>query len=564
MRVALACAFFINPDILLLDEPTNHLDLPSVLWLENKLRGYKGSFLLVTHDRTLLENVVSSVMLIQDFKLENYSCTFKEFEVKKEQNDKAREKQVEEFMRINRNVDANNPKYKIKLSYEKWLTARYERNILLEGKFTFSMPAPLPADEGVDQKEISLIKVDNLRFSYDAEKLPFIFDNPVNYEIKVGTRVGIMGPNGAGKSTFLKLITGKIQATSGSVVSHPNFVTAYFGQHSTKELDLDSTALDFMKKKFPKANVGQLKNHLTKTSVTDSIMESRLRNLSFSQRSCVIFAALTFVPPHLLIMDEPTNFLDLESVDSLAKAVNKFQGGLVIVTHNRDFLKKTVKSFLSIIPGAFLEFPTMKDAENATYSFITALQNGQYVDVQKAIQDNRGGGALHTEEDQAIRLARLNAQQQKAKDEADARANAEADAKAAAEAAEKERLAKLAALKTDWVAGDVAWAPSKGGKYVQVTVVRNTSMGVSCKLENGQVLLSEAKKLREKDPGATLENKPAPATAAAPAAGARGGRGGATARGGRGGPTAGGAGRGGAKTAAGGAGRGGAGGRGRK
>jgi hypothetical protein len=104
-------------------------------------------------------------------------------------------------------------------------------------------------------------------------------------------------------------------------------------------------------------------------------------------------------------------FLDLDSVDSLAKAANKFKGGLVIVTHNRDFLKRTASTFLSIIPGAFLEFPTMKDAERATYSFITALENGQAVDVKKAIQDNRGGGAIHNEKDQAIRIARLKAQQ---------------------------------------------------------------------------------------------------------------------------------------------------------
>jgi len=181
MRVALACAFFIDPDLLLLDEPTNHLDLPSVLWLENRLRAYKGSFLLVTHDRTLLENVVTSVMLIQEMKLDNYPTTFKEFEIQKEKNDKDKVKQVEEFMRVNRNIDCNNPKYKIKLQNEKWLEARYERGILLAGKFTFSAPAPLDLPEGIVlQSDITLIKVEDVRFSYDPEKLPFIFDTPIN------------------------------------------------------------------------------------------------------------------------------------------------------------------------------------------------------------------------------------------------------------------------------------------------------------------------------------------------------------------------------------------------
>lgn len=517
MRVALACAFFIDPDLLLLDEPTNHLDLPSVLWLENKLRGYKGSFLLVTHDRTLLENVVTSVMLIQDMKLENYSCSFKEFEIQKENNDKERVKQVEEFMRVNRNIDCNNPKYKIKQIYEKWLEARYERSILLAGKFTFSSPAPLEAAEGQLQSDISLIKVDNVRFSYDPEKLPFIFDTPISYEIKIGTRVGIIGPNGAGKSTLLKLITKKLEATSGTITTHPNFVTAYFGQHSTKELDLEKSAMDFMQWKFPKANAGVLRSHLAKTSVGDSIADTRMKNLSFSQRSCVIFAALTFVPPHLLIMDEPTNFLDLDSVDSLIQAANKFKGGLVIVTHNRDFLKKTAKTFVSIIPGAFLEFDNIKDAERATYSFITALENGGHVDVKAAIQENRGGGSIQSEADMKIRQAKLAAQQRKAREEAEA---AEAERQRIEnEKIEKEkaRAARQAALKTDWAAGEKAWAPIKG-KWVFVEVVRNVpAMGVTCKTPTGAMVMVEAKRMRSENPEGTEPTSPAASPAASPA-----------------------------------------------
>jgi len=316
-----------------------------------------------------------------------------------------------------------------------------------------------------------------------------------------------------------------------------------------------------MKWKFPGTNVGSLRGHLAKTGVGESIVESRMKNLSFSQRSCVIFAALTFVPPHLLIMDEPTNFLDLDSVDSLIKAVNKFKGGLVVVTHNRDFLKRTVSSFLSIIPGAFLEFSTMKDAERATYSFISALESGQHVDVKNAIMDNRGGGAVHTEQEQAMRAARLTAQQQKAKAEVEAAEAEKLRVEALAQEKEKARLAKLAALKDDWVAGDACWAPTKGGKWVPVVVVRNTSMGVTCKTESGEVMMTDAKKLRQESPE-TSGSKPAPAaggggsrgasgaakstgrggarggaqgakTAAGGNGGGRGGRGGAAARGGR-------------------------------
>jgi ABC-type molybdenum transport system ATPase subunit/photorepair protein PhrA len=473
-------------------------------------------------------------MLIQEFKLENYTCSFKEFEIQKEKNDKERIKHVEEFMRINKNIDCNNPKYKIKASYEKWLDSRFERDILLQGKFTFSAPAPLAAPEGKSQSDIELIKIDQVRFSYDPEKLPFIFETPISYTISAGTRVGIIGPNGAGKSTLLKLVTKKIFPTTGSIVHHPEFVTAYFGQHSTKELDLEKSAMEFMQWKFPKSNIGVLRSHLAKTSVGDSIADTRMKNLSFSQRSCVIFAALTFIPPHLLIMDEPTNFLDLDSVDSLIQAVNKFKGAIVIVTHNRDFLKKTVRTFISIIPGAFLEFQDIKDAERATYSFISALETGGQVDVKSAILENRGGGAVFSKEDQEIRDAKLAAQQRKAKAEVDAVEAEKARVEREAQEKEKLRLAKAAALRTDWTAGEKCWAPIKS-KWVPVEVVRNVpAMGVTCKTPTGDMIMVDAKRLRETNPEGSESTSASPNTPKnSPGAGR--GRGGAAKSAGRGG-----------------------------
>jgi ATPase subunit of ABC transporter with duplicated ATPase domains len=140
MRVALACSFFIKPDVLLLDEPTNHLDMPSVLWLENKLRGYSGSFLLVTHDRTLLENVVTSVMLIQDLGLVYYPCDFKEFQKRREKDDAKKEKMIQQFLARNTNMNPMNPLIKTANQYRAWLQARRDRDLLLQGKFTFQPP----------------------------------------------------------------------------------------------------------------------------------------------------------------------------------------------------------------------------------------------------------------------------------------------------------------------------------------------------------------------------------------------------------------------------------------
>lgn len=224
----------------------------------------------------------------------------------------------------------------------------------------------------------------------------------------------------------------------------------------------------------------------------------------------------------------------MDSVDSLIGATNKFSGGLVTVTHNRDFLKRCSKNFLSIVPGAFLEFGTMKAAERATYSFITAMEEGKAIDAKQAIAQNRGGGAVHSEEYLAESAQRLNLQQAKAKAEADA-IKAEEDRLAAITLAKEEkRKAKAAAAKVDWVAGDICFAPVKNS-YVQVTVVRNVpAMGVTVTLESGKTMMFDAKKLKE-TPDAVVDvpaAKPAPKKAAAGPAPTRGG---AAPRGGRGG-----------------------------
>jgi len=542
MRVALAAAFFIKPELLLLDEPTNHLDLPSVLWLENKLRGYKDAFLLVTHDRHLLENTVRSVLQIQDMKLIPYSCGFHDFEKEKKSADLAMADRIDKFLKKNQNIDPCSPEYKMKIRYQTWQQKQMARQIAMQGKFTFKAAPPLPCPAGMAQGEVVLLKLTNVRFSYDVEKgLPYIFDTPVNYEIRQDTRVGVMGPNGAGKSTLLKLITGKIFPTEGELYTNPDFTLAYFGQHSTKELKMEETPLEFMMSSFPKANKGDIIGHMEKTTIDKAEQNTRMANLSFSKRSCVIFSKLTFIPPHLLIMDEPTNFLDLDSVDALISAANKFPGALITVTHNRDFLKRTSKHFLSLVPGAFLQFSSMKDAERATYSFIDALERGEQVDHKTAIQENRGGGAIHTKEyleAQEKRRAALAAADKKRADEAAAKLAEEEAVKAAAVA---KLAAKVAAQKTDWAVGDKAWAPVPSGKitvWVQGVVKRNIpAMGVTVEMPDGKNVLVDAKKLKQEDPTGDAPSAAAPKAAnsnkVAPST--QGGKGGNSNQGGKGG-----------------------------
>ncbi len=402
MRVALCMAFFQEPDLLLLDEPTNHLDFPSVLWLENRLRGYKGSFLLVSHDRELLNNVCTSILLLEDQEIKYYACGFKEFEKKKAAEDKKTFEDNEKFLIKNPNPDPSTMLGRQRAEKKAWSERYYAKQVALAGKFTFPPMVPLVCDEKtadgqpIAPENIPLIKMQNLRFSYkpQEENPVFIFNTPISFTVTATTRVGVLGPNGAGKSTFLKLLTHKLTPTEGSVVDLPNFQLAYFGQHSTAELDLEMTPMEFMQREFPKESAGTLRNHLSKTSIVGTTGDTRMKALSFSQRSCIIFSKLTFAPPHLLILDEPTNFLDLESVDSLISACNKYKGALLLVSHNRDFLKKCGKEFLSIVPGSFALYPDLKTAERATYTFIAEMEEGNSSAAKSALANNPGGGSV--------------------------------------------------------------------------------------------------------------------------------------------------------------------------
>jgi len=379
MRIALCMAFFIEADLLLLDEPTNHLDFPSVLWLENRLRSYRGSYLLISHDRELLENVCTSIIHFNEKKLTNYSIGFAEFEKKRAILEKKKENEIEKFLLANRNVDPSTPKAKEKAEKMAWRDAYQAKMLLYQGKFTFPDPTALPPqpDDPEDPREITLIKVDQVRFSYDEKKgLPFIFDTPIDLDVVCGTRMGVMGPNGAGKSTLLKLLTKKLIPSSGKIIHHPAYTLAYFAQHHAAELNMEQTPIDYMTQVFPDDKPGLLRNHLTKVGIQGPMAETRMKALSHGQRSCVIFAKITWICPHLLIMDEPTNFLDLESVDSLISATNKYPGALLLVSHNRGFLKKCARQYLSVVPGAFNVYDDLKACERATYSFISELEEG--------------------------------------------------------------------------------------------------------------------------------------------------------------------------------------------
>jgi len=394
MRVALCAAFFIEPDLLFLDEPTNHLDFPSVLWLENRLRGYRGSFLMVSHDRDLLKNTCTSVVCMEDKLLSYHNCGFAEFEKKREKALKKKADDIDKFLARNRNVDYSSPLARERAEKKAWSDMWAARQVLLAGKFTFPDAVPLThEDKTIEPENIPIIDVKNVTFSYNVDTGIWIFREPINFLVTASSRVGVMGPNGAGKSTLLKLITDKFKPVTGEVTRHPTATVAYFAQHHVMDLDLNATPIEYMIASFPKEKSGNLRQHLSKVGIVGDKAESRMSGLSGGLRSCVCFAKITYFCPHLLIMDEPTNFLDLESIDALIAATNKYKGALLLVSHNRSFLLKCAKQYLSVVPGKFLLFDDLKKCERSTYQFIEEMESGVKVSAQDLVQKNPSADA---------------------------------------------------------------------------------------------------------------------------------------------------------------------------
>jgi len=387
MRVALCAAFFVEADILLLDEPTNHLDFPSLLWLEQKLRQYRKAFVMVCHDREILNNVVNSVMQITDeLGIKYYDMDFEKYEKVRAKAEKKEANDVEKFLLRHRNIDFSSPLAVEAQRKRKWLENYTRKMVLRAGQFTFPPPIEIAPDneqagQEIEQADINVIKVSDVRFSYDPETLPFIFDTPINIDIKMSTRMGVMGPNGAGKSTFLKLLTGRLHPVDGTITTNKNATIGYFSQHHSAEMDLNMTPLEWMIDMFPEEKVGPLRSHLAKVGVTGSLTDVRMNDLSQGLRSCILFAKITYKCPSLLIMDEPTNFLDIETVDALISATNKYKGALLLVSHSRLFLKKCANSYLSIVPGQFLVFKGLSECEKSTYTFIESLEEGDKVNI---------------------------------------------------------------------------------------------------------------------------------------------------------------------------------------
>jgi len=353
MRLNLAQALMCRSDILLLDEPTNHLDLDAVIWLETWLKSYKGTLLLISHDRDFLDNVASHIAHIENQTITLYSGNYSAFEIRRAEflatQQSAFEKQQREVQHMQKFVE----RFKAKATKAKQAQSRVkalERMELIapahvDSPFNFSF-------RQADKMPDPLVTLIDAAIGYS--KTPLL--SKVKLTIHPGDRIGLLGHNGAGKSTLIKLLSGELKTLSGEYISAKELNIGYFAQHQLEQLDFEASPLLHLQRLDPKATESDLRKYLGGFAFNNDMAIEPVAPLSGGEKARLVLALLVYQKPNLLLLDEPTNHLDLEMRHALTVAMQEFEGAMIIVSHDRHLLRTVTDNLLLVAHGRVAEF----------------------------------------------------------------------------------------------------------------------------------------------------------------------------------------------------------------
>jgi ATP-binding cassette, subfamily F, member 3 len=337
MRVALAAVLFSNPDLLLLDEPTNHLDLEATIWLESYLANWRGTMLVISHDRTLLNASVNEIIHLQATKLTKYAGGYDRFERTRAERlaneTKMRTKQLAAQRHIQSFVDrfrAQANKAKQAQSRIKML-ARMQpiASMMEERTIAFDFPNPEPLSPPI-------IALEETEVGYEADK-PVL--RGLDLRIDMDDRIGLIGANGNGKSTLVKLLSDRLKPMAGKLRKSSKLRIGYFAQHQTDELSVTSTAYQIMAARLADQPESKVRAHLGHFGFGADKADTLVADLSGGEKARLLFAVMSLDKPHVLLLDEPTNHLDVDARESLVHALNDYQGAVILVSHDPHLIE---------------------------------------------------------------------------------------------------------------------------------------------------------------------------------------------------------------------------------
>ncbi|MBD0703657.1 MULTISPECIES: ATP-binding cassette domain-containing protein [unclassified Pseudomonas] len=353
MRLNLAQALMCPSDLLLLDEPTNHLDLDAIIWLEDWLKSYPGTLLLISHDRDFLDAVVDHVAHVDQRKLTLYRGGYSAFERARAERLAQQQQAYEKQQAQRAHMESYIARFKAQATKARQAQSRIKALERMEELSAAHVDSPFDFVFRESTKISSpLIDLSDARLGYGDKTVL----EKVKLQLTPGARIGLLGPNGAGKSTLIKNLSGELEPLAGRLTRGENTVVGYFAQHQLDSLDAKASPLLHLQRLAPNEREQTLRDFLGGFDFRGARIDEPVLNFSGGEKARLALALIAWGRPNLLLLDEPTNHLDLEMRLALTMALQEFSGAVLVVSHDRHLLKSTTDNFFLVADGKVEEF----------------------------------------------------------------------------------------------------------------------------------------------------------------------------------------------------------------